>query len=398
MKTMNKSWFSIVATVFFCLIVRSSAVALEKQSGIILADNTGTILYQQNADQHYIPASILKILTSLVVLEKLGENYRFKTDFYYNSTSNDLYIKGMGDPFFISESIQRFCNHVLSIYNLKTINHIIIDQTYFSEDITIPGTSTTLNPYDANVGALCANFNTIYFKYDNQKGFVSAEPQTPLLPIYQTDLKASGLNEGRIILNKEKSQVYPGHLIQYFLKQQGIAITGKVLTGKYPYHSPIKKQSYFSPYTTMDVCQKLLKYSNNFVANQLLLAMGAMEYGSPATMEKGLKVLNTFCSNRLDLKDIILSEGSGISRDNKLTPKQMMKILIVFKPYYRLLKKEKDYYFKTGTLSNVRTIAGYFYLDKKLYPHVIMKNRTNSGYNDIMIELKKLRIKILYLK
>jgi hypothetical protein len=55
-------------------------------------------------------------------------------------------------------------------------------------------------------------------------------------------------------------------------------------------------------------------YSNNFMANQLILAMGANKKGSPATLAKGVKILETFSRGKLGLTQLTLAEGSGISR------------------------------------------------------------------------------------
>ena len=57
-----------------------------------------------------------------------------------------------------------------------------LDDTYFTQPLTIPGISSSSNPYDAPNGALCANFNTVFFKH-SRDGYASAEPQTPLLPM-----------------------------------------------------------------------------------------------------------------------------------------------------------------------------------------------------------------------
>ncbi len=53
------------------------------------------------------------------------------------------------------------------------------------------------------------------------------------------------------------------------------------------------------------------------------------------------------------------------------------------------MKKGNEYY-KTGTLSDVRTRAGYFEgHDNRLYPFVIMLNETRVGYENIRRELKQ---------
>ncbi len=162
----------IIRTVFFFFALAitgafaysSCAYATDRNIGVVLSDDHGNILYIQNGETPLIPASILKILTSLAAIHILGEDHQFPTDYFFDTQSKDLYIKGFGDPLFISEVIEQLCHDIILTTKTKQINHIILDQTYFSGQIKVPGKGTSLNPYDAHIGALCANFNTIMLK------------------------------------------------------------------------------------------------------------------------------------------------------------------------------------------------------------------------------------------
>jgi len=124
------------------------------------------------------------------------------------------------------------------------------------------------------------------------------------------------------------------------------------------------------------------------MANQLILAMGADKEGSPATLAKGVRVLETFAQKKLGLTDLIIAEGSGISRANKISPDHMLRILMAFMPFHDLLTLKGNEYYKTGTLSDVRCRAGFILgKDKRLYLFVIMVNGENKGYNSIHREL-----------
>jgi len=351
-------------------------------TGFVLADDQGKILCSQNKEKLFIPASILKILTSLAAIHTLGEDYRFPTEYFFDTNSKNLYIKGFGDPIFISEVIEQLC-HEISL-KTKLIHHIILDQTYFSDQIQIPGKGNSLNPYDASVGALCANFNTIMFKWSPiEDKFVSAEPQTPLLAVFYDDIKKTSLRQGRIILTKRQCLLYPGLLIRYFLKKNNTIVTGSVLQDKFKSRGD-KKQCFSSPFEIKEIVQKLLKYSNNFIANQLLLAIGAKKYGPPATLEKGLKTIKLYAKQHLNLGHFSIFEGSGLSKSNLISPDQMLKILLAFMPYHSLLKRQDNELYKTGTLSEVRARAGYILgEDSRLYPYVIMVNQKNKGYESI---------------
>ena len=61
-----------------------------------------------------------------------------------------------------------------------------------------------------------------------------------------------------------------------------------------------------------------------------------------------------------------------------------------FIPHYQLLNQKENDYYKTGTLSDVRTRAGYLAgSDGRLYPYVIMVNKSGVGYSSILKEFKK---------
>ncbi|MBU0973225.1 MAG: D-alanyl-D-alanine carboxypeptidase [Proteobacteria bacterium] len=389
---MNKN-IAVVSSILLCTILICqpfSATAKEQQPGLLLADDRGNILFSQNPDTPFTPASILKMFTSLAAVDAFGTDHRFKTLFAYDKISKNLYIKGFGDPLFISEVIRDLTDQIRLKTKARVINHIILDSSFFNSDITIPGTGTSSNPYDATTGALCANFNTISFKWDpGLKKFISPEPQTPLLPDFLGDIKRSGQKQGRILLSSEQRQAYPGLLIQYFLAKRGIPVNGSVKQGRFDNAlSPIF--AFESPFTLEQILQKLLKYSNNFMANQLMLAMGAKKKGGPATLEKGVLTMEAFGREKLGLTRFAIAEGSGLSRENKISPDQMLKVLMQFMPLHPLLTQEKNEYYKTGTLSDVRCRAGFIRgNDNRLYPFVIMINEKEKGYAKIRQELLK---------
>ena len=76
------------------------------ENGGILVTRNGAIIYEQNADRQFIPASVLKIGTALAGIRILGKEYRFTTRFYVNG-DRDLYIRGLADPLLVSEEVAK---------------------------------------------------------------------------------------------------------------------------------------------------------------------------------------------------------------------------------------------------------------------------------------------------
>lgn len=396
----NKIQLYICLTILGFLLTNSLSLrAYAQTSGILLSDDQGKTIYAKNPDKPLVPASTLKILTSLAALRTLGTDFHFQTWAYYDRTTDDLYMKGFGDPLFISEEINKFADQISRHLFKQTakgmtpsaiIRNIIVDQTYFAPHITIPGAGSSTNPYDATNGALCANFNTIFLKWDSRsKQYISAESQTPFPDILARQITPGSKKTDRILLSYDLRQDYPGILMHYFLKKAGVKITGAVQKGNF---TGADKDCivYTSSCSLADIIEKLLKFSNNFIANQIMLTMGARISGPPATLEKGTAVLNKFAKETLGLKNLEIAEGSGLSRRNQLTPAQMRDILIAFMPWYEFLKRNENEYFKTGTLSDVRSRAGFIRgKDDRLYPFVIMLNQTDTGYDAVRRMLKE---------
>ncbi len=324
---------------------------------LLVADSNGDVLYEHNATRCYTPASTLKILTGLAAFHHLGAAYRFKTEFYLDSKQN-LKVKGYGDPLLISEVWQQIAARLAD--KLDRIGDLVVDDSYFSHPVTVPGTGSSTNPFDAPVGALCANFNTVFYKYDKQGRIVSAEPQTPITPLAREKIPDLGTEKGRYTFLRKGNEVpcYAGEVLLYFLDQHGVSHSGQIRTGLvdtadrllYTHRSPVPLET---------LVGKMLTYSNNFMANQILISMGAHIYGPPATLEKGVAALNTYCKEQLGLQDLQLVEGSGISRRNRLSARDMLRILKSFFRYRHLLTNKGTVRYKSGTLKGIRSQAGY---------------------------------------
>jgi D-alanyl-D-alanine carboxypeptidase/D-alanyl-D-alanine-endopeptidase (penicillin-binding protein 4) len=328
-----------------------------RQDAILVTDADGRVLISKNENRPLIPASTLKIFTALVALHTLGPEYRFETEFYCDDDDN-LTIKGYGDPGLVSEVIAEIA--LTLERKLSRVNNIILDASYFAQPLEIPGISSSSEPYDAPNGALCVNFNTVFFKKDNGT-YLSAEPQTPLLPMVLSRVRSSNLNEGRIVLSHNENEItlYSGYLFAYYLRQVDMEVTGKIAIGTVRPGRDRLIYRHQSPLMLSDTIARLLAFSNNYSTNQILIAAGARRYGAPGTLEKGVQAARDYARNILQLEDIRISEGSGISRDNRITARDMQKVLDAFAPYHTLMRSDGRQFYKTGTLRGISTRAGY---------------------------------------
>jgi len=363
-----------------------------QRDSILVTDPQEQVLFSKHAEKKLIPASVLKIFTSLVALHFLGNDYRFPTEFYLDEQSN-LKIKGYGDPLLISEVVAKI-SQVLAILlkNTQPINDLVLDDSYFTQPLTVPGVTSSSQPYDAPNGALCVNFNTVNFERTTE-GYASAEPQTPLLPHVIEKIKASKLNQGRIVFshNKNEITIYAGKLFQYFLNNQGIRFKGEVKLGRINRKTDKLIFRYQSVSSMDQIVARLLEHSNNFVTNQLLIAAGALASGYPGTLAKGVTLASDYAKNELGIENMTIAEGSGISRNNRVSASQMDRVLQKFLPYHHLMRREGREFYKTGTLYGISTRAGYIETaNGELCRYVILLNTPGKSTDPLILRLLRI--------
>lgn len=354
----------------------------------MIAAPDGQILVAVHEDQLLVPASILKVLTALAALHYLGADHRYATEFYL-TPRGDLGIKGYGDPLLVSERLEIIAQYLAG--QIRQVRSLILDDSYFDHPIVIPGRSRSNEPYDAPNGALCVNFNTVFFKRQNGQ-WISAEPQTPLLPSIIAKIEASGLTTGRINLaaDRKESLHYTGELFSYFFARAGITIQEKSRPGTVDVEKDRLVWRYRSAEPLTRVIADLMAFSNNFIANQLLLTMGAHREGAPATVDKGMRALHRYYHEVLGIQTGQLVEASGISRRNRISARTMMLILETFAPYYQLMRHEGRQWYKTGTLNGIHTRVGFLEAaEGERYRFVVMINTPGKTTDRVMGVLER---------
>jgi serine-type D-Ala-D-Ala carboxypeptidase/endopeptidase (penicillin-binding protein 4) len=339
--------------------VREKVAALAPPALVLVMDAKGNELVAQNADAPFVPASVTKIVTAWLAMEVLGGGYRFETRFYLDD-KRVLYVRGGGDPFLISEELAPLATELLAAVGKKPIAGIVLDASYYPSNLRIPGIVDTGEAYNALNSALAVNFNTVYAVRSGNK-VRSAEKQTPITPLAITQFRLRGpKGSGRISLSQDPtvSLHYAGELIAAFIERAGGSVKGKISTGTVraglePIY--VHRQSR----TLSQILVELLRASNNYIANQIFLEIGAHRRGGPVSLEKSLQVANEMLAAHGLAAAIHLEEGSGISRNNHFTARGLAKVLELFEPHAGLLRGHRGGMNKTGALEGVRTLAGY---------------------------------------
>ena len=359
--------------------VKEKVAALAPPALVLVMDAEGNELVAQNTDKPFVPASVTKIVTAWLAMEVLGGGYRFETRFYLDD-KRVLYVRGGGDPFLISEELAPLATKLVAAVGKKPITGIVLEASYYPSNLRIPGIEDTDEAYNALNSALAVNFNTVYAVRNGDK-VRSAEKQTPITPLAITQFRLRGPNgSGRISLSQDPtvSLQYAGELIAAFIERAGGSVKGKISTGSVPAgRKPVyvHRQSR----TLSQILVELLRASNNYIANQVFLEIGAHRLGGPVSLEKSLQVANEMLAAHGLATAIHLEEGSGISRNNHFTARGLAKVLELFAPHADLLRGHDGGMNKTGTMEGVRTLAGYADTSSHGRVRVVISLTSNDG-------------------
>lgn len=332
--------------------------------------STGEVIYQREADKLLIPASVSKVFTSYSLLKKLGPAATFDTKVYQTGIlskgklTGDLYLKGGGDPSLVSERMWMLVNELVRS-GIRTINGNLVADGSFFDSIRNPKSRPTYlkdQAYNAPVGGLSFNFNTttIYAKPGDKPGdppVVYTDPENSYIDVVNQAktgkagsknslmvqrtsfvkgdigdtvlLRGSipiGSNEKRFFRNIVNPTLYTAHMFRTFWERRGLVFSGNVIEGTVPKNA--HQILSFDSIPIWQIIWGMNKFSNNFVADQLMKKLGAEMWGAPGTMKKGLSALHEVLEDiGIPKNAYSISDGSGLTRNTKVTAKQVTRVL-----------------------------------------------------------------------
>lgn len=361
--------------------IKKTIAGLAPKGLVLVLNEKGKTLVEHNAGRGFSPASVTKIVTAWLALEVLGSDHRFETRFYLDENRN-LYVRGGGDPFLVSEEVALLAQNLIKVVGKESLADMVLDASYYPPDLRIPGIKHDKEAYNANNSSLALNFNTIH-AVRRGKTVRSAEKQTPITPTAITQFKARGpKGRGRISLNQQDPLTgvrYAGELIAAFITKSGGTMKGNIKLGKVPQGlRPIHVHR--QTRSLSEIISQMLLGSNNFIANQIFLEIGAHGQGGPVSLAKSIATAEAVFSKYGLAKAFVLKEGSGISSDNKISAHGLGKLLHHFAPNAGLLVKNRaGSRYKTGSIPGVRTLAGYAKTSRHGTVRFVISLRGNTG-------------------
>ena len=355
-------------------------------ASVLLLDPDGQSVISIEADRALIPASTMKLVLSLLALEHWGANHRFETRFRLDDESR-LWVIGQGDPFLVSEEIATIAKVLAGCFNKSDANvcsgspagavvkELAADNSYFSVTGDNPWLADSDNPYDALPDALSANFNTVNLQL--QAGvLISGEVQTPLTPVAKSRANEVGFladgpdNKGRFNLgpvSSGRAALNFLQILEFLLKEHsGESLSFPLALTTSPGVASAANDLYVhkNSRTLAEVLEAMLLYSTNFIANQLSLALSAELHAKPGTFRGFDQVAATQMKAIPDWDTAVVKDGAGLSRDNRITTRQLIAVLNRLQPWHALLPQYRDNVFaKTGSLEGVSSLAGIIHPD-----------------------------------
>jgi D-alanyl-D-alanine carboxypeptidase/D-alanyl-D-alanine-endopeptidase (penicillin-binding protein 4) len=212
---------------------------------------------------------------------------------------------------------------------------------------------------------------------------------------------SGGINLGQpraqYFLNITKPTQYTLNTFKSYIALAGIKFDGKLLKGKLPENAVELYTHEGEPLAL--ALRGLNKFSNNFVAEQILKTIGAERFGPPGSTKKGLSVFEEYIRQLgYESGQYKIFDGSGLSRQNRLSPMILVDILRNIKndlsvyPEFvtalgvmgvdgnvkhrmRKVESSSKARVKTGTLNFISALSGFFESkDGELFAFSILMN------------------------
>ena len=387
------------------------------QVGFSVRDSRGVELADVHGDLALTPASVAKLVSSACSLSSLGQSFQFETEFGMTGSlkngvlDGDLIIRGAGDPSYVIEDLKEDLERLAVVYDVKEIKgKLIFDTSFFEKPellISDDFNGDQDRSFRAKLTPLALDFNSfsIWSMADGSKSKIEILPKGVWDPKVINQVKVSRGDSAlsvSIDFAEEKIKVsgnvsadgnpkvlyraLPDPYLAFarlfkrvWAEQGGVAPKDFHISS-----TPVRYKKLFS-HTSRAINRMFLdinKLSTNFGAEMILLTAGAKKYGTPASLEKSKKVLSTCLSDlKISEEKIRLENASGLSRTSKIQASALSLFLIKIKdleyaPEYlssfsilgrdgttksRLSSYAGRARLKTGTIQNVKSVAGYVF-------------------------------------
>jgi serine-type D-Ala-D-Ala carboxypeptidase/endopeptidase (penicillin-binding protein 4) len=345
---------------------------------------------RHRATESVNPASIMKLVTTLAALETLGPGHVWQTRVYthgpiVNGTlQGSLYLQGGGDPKLVSERLWLLLHRVRGLGIERIAGDIILDRSVFDVPYIDPGAfdGEPLRPYNASPDGLLVNFKSQLFTFvpdaaadvarivmeppmagvqvpatvplgrggcGDWRTRLQADWSNPLQPRFAGRYPASCGERLWPLAHPEPNQMTLRAVLGVW-QSLGGQLQGRVRDGRVNPQAELRLTLDSPPLA--EVVRDVNKFSNNVMAQHLLLSLGLAPAERPAgptaallpasnsaapsapltapsaTFASGQKAIARWWAQRLPQWPApLLINGAGLSRDERITADAMAALL-----------------------------------------------------------------------
>jgi serine-type D-Ala-D-Ala carboxypeptidase/endopeptidase (penicillin-binding protein 4) len=432
--------------------------------GFCLADtDSSTVIHEFNSSRSLVPASVIKTVTTGTALSLMGPGYRFSTLLQHdgkaegNVLKGNIYIRGGGDPtlgsdVFGSTSIEKVVSRwvqEIKLLGVDTIQGAIIgDADLYEYDLVPAGWAWEDMQSDYCAGACGLSFREnmydLEFTCSGGNVYCKARPDIPGMKLYNQVKYNSGvaksyafvmgapyMNE-RVVLGEVNSShvarsnipdpaFFCAYTLYRYLQNSGITVKDSCTTvrkikqaGKYEKKERKTIHTTYSP-ALADIVAHTNAVSQNFYAETLLKAISVSQNGYGSTVGGVNEVIRFWKSKGVDLRGFYMVDGSGVSRFNSITPKQLTSMLVAYKKEEKIFPSffsslpvagygstadvcegtcaQDKVHFKSGYMTRVRCFTGYVETKGgKLLAFTMMSNNYLFEVQDMRNKLERLMV------
>ncbi|OQY07747.1 MAG: D-alanyl-D-alanine carboxypeptidase/D-alanyl-D-alanine-endopeptidase [Planctomycetales bacterium 4572_13] len=414
---------------FFCLVcgfspadMLGNLLSKHKQTrtvfSILAVDaRSGKTIYQRNPNKPMIPASNMKLITSSAALHYLGAGYSFETKI--GLLGKDLVIVGGGDPLLgdpkrdsypcqASNTLMDKIIEILQKAGVSTVKNIVVDTSFFDNNRVHPSWPreqlnqwyacevSGLNFYDncvhikavrkANRAVLNMTPANDYIHLVNQLRLISKGSSA--VGAYRNSTPNKLLVKGKLNQQAgfdvaiEKPAGFFASILNDKLKASGISVRGQLLQKYVKQNNDIHYLVIFKT-PIADVLRRANTDSLGLAAESLVKTISAENTQGRINgeWEHGLKLVSRYLDSLKVPKGLcVLDDGSGLSRNNRLTTTALVAVLSdmyksenaevftaslavggqsgTIKKYFHKSPYKGNIIGKTGYISGVRSFSG----------------------------------------
>lgn len=373
-----KQWNVFILS-FFCYLSVAHSTNLNQGINEIIKNNskvnigivafdltTNSLIFKTNENKLFIPASNMKLFSDAAALFFLGANYRFENKLFIQNNKiengilkGDIFLELSGDPTFTQ-------NHLKEL--LRNLQDLRIKQ--IQGDFIISSNSTSLQPYGPNwlqtdykydyaapLAPLIIDENRVVFKISPTKAL--GKPAKVEINNKNGGIKINNLvknsndkscvvdfdinEQNEIILrgcivNNQKPLTkriaiknplaYSKALIAHQLHDLGIKLNGQIVLKNIKPSGKLLAHNYSK--TITQLIADTLKPSDNLYAESLFLKTASLIDNNQFNWESAQNTIKDYLAKEtgINLKSAIIVDGSGLSRNNLISPLQTLNLLV----------------------------------------------------------------------